>query len=81
MYKVYILQSEINSKYYTGYSSNIEKRIEQHNQGQNISTKSGIPWKIIYTESYPNKKDAWLRERQIKSYKGGEAFKKLIGKN
>lgn len=78
MYKIYILKSNKNSKYYIGYSSNIERRIKQHNQGLNISTKSGIPWKIVYTEIYDTKKDAWLRERQIKSYKGGEAFKKLL---
>jgi putative endonuclease len=80
MYKVYILQSEKNGKYYIGYSSNLDKRIKQHNGGINISTKGGVPWKIIYTEDYNDKKDAWLRERQIKSYKGGEAFKKLLEK-
>ncbi len=78
MYKVYILQSNKNKKYYIGYSSNLDKRIKQHNLGLNISTKSGVPWNIIYTEVYDNKKDAWLREHQIKSYKGGEAFKNLL---
>ena len=37
-----------------------------------------MPWKIAYTESFKTKKEAWLRERQIKSYKGGVAFKNLL---
>lgn len=37
-----------------------------------------MPWEIVYKESFQTKKEAWLRERQIKSYKGGVAFKKLI---
>ena len=52
--------------------------MRSHNNSENISTKSGIPWKIVYSEKYKDKKSAWLRERQIKSYKGGKAFKKLI---
>ncbi|PIR88042.1 MAG: endonuclease [Candidatus Harrisonbacteria bacterium CG10_big_fil_rev_8_21_14_0_10_45_28] len=79
MYDVYILKSEKNGKFYIGYSENITKRLRQHNRGENKSTKSGIPWKIIYIEQCENKRSSWLRERQIKSYKGGAAFKKLLG--
>jgi len=78
MYYVYILKSESNGKYYIGYTSNLNQRISNHNSGKNVSTKPGIPWKIMYSEKFEDKKLAWLRERQIKSYKGGEAFKKLV---
>jgi len=78
MYSVYIIQSEKTNRYYIGYTNNIDDRLKHHNSGANKSTKPGIPWKIIYTENCVDKKSAWLRERQIKSYKGGEAFKKLI---
>lgn len=33
---------------------------------------------LIYCEKFVTKSDAYKRERQIKSYKGGSAFKKLI---
>ncbi|MBI2109166.1 MAG: GIY-YIG nuclease family protein [Parcubacteria group bacterium] len=78
MFIVYILYSDINKKYYIGYTSNLEKRLHYHNSEKNKSTKSGIPWKVVKVEKYFSKKDAWLRERQIKRYKGGGAFKKLI---
>ncbi len=79
MYKVYIIKSQRNGRYYIGYTSNFEERFKAHNSGKNSSTKSGCPWIEVYVEEFKDKKSAWLRERQIKKYKGGEAFKKLIG--
>jgi len=78
MYTAYILQSIKTQKYYIGYTSDLGKRLKYHNSGKNKSTKSDIPWRIVYIESFSTKPEAWKREHQIKSYKGGEAFKKLI---
>ena len=78
MYKVYILYSEKNKKYYIGHTNDIDDRMRRHNRGLVKSTKSGCPWKIIYTEDFDSKNDAYRREFQIKSYKKGEAFKNLI---
>ncbi len=78
MFKTYIIQSEKTDKYYIGYTSNLEKRLHYHNSGKNKSTKASAPWKLISSESFGTKREAWLRERRIKSYKGGEAFKKLV---
>ena len=78
MWFVYILQSQKNNRYYIGCSNNLERRLEEHNKGYNKSTKNNIPYKIIYVEDYSNQQVAYKREKQIKSYKGGEAFKKLI---
>jgi putative endonuclease len=79
MYSVYVIQSEQNKKYYIGYTSNFENRLQKHNSGGNISTKNYRPWKLVYSEMFEDKRAAWLRERQIKSYKGGAAFKKMLG--
>lgn len=78
MYIVYILQSTKNNRYYIGYTEDVNGRLGKHNSGGNRSTKNGRPWIIIYTENFADKKSAWLREKQIKSYKGGEAFRKLL---
>ena len=78
IFTVYILKSTITGKYYIGYTGNLEIRIKYHNTGKNISTKHGAPWNLVYSESFNNRADAWKRERQIKSYRSGEAFKKLI---
>ncbi len=79
MYTVYILKSLKNGRHYIGYTSNFNRRIKNHNSGNNISTRNGCPWVKVYIEKFEDKKSAWLREQQIKKYKGGEAFKKLIG--
>lgn len=79
MYFTYIIQSEESSKYYVGFTSNFESRLKKHNAGEVNSTKYGIPWKMIYSECFESKSKAWKREQQIKKYKGGKAFRLLIG--
>ena len=78
MYYVYVIQSQSSSRYYTGVTSDITQRIRHHNSGANKSTKNKGPWILVYKEEFEDKESAWKRERQIKKYKGGEAFKKLI---
>ena len=77
-YNVYILKSLNSNRYYIGHSGDITKRLLQHNFGKVRYTKTYKPWKTIYTEEKENKKEAYAREMQIKSFKHGEAFKKLI---
>ncbi|HEC21160.1 MAG TPA: GIY-YIG nuclease family protein [Candidatus Peregrinibacteria bacterium] len=78
MYTVYILKSKVKERYYIGSTGNLDDRIVRHNQGRNKSTKAHRPWNVALTENYKTKKEALKRERKIKSYKGGEAFKKII---
>ncbi len=80
MYYIYILQSQKSNRYYIGYTSNIANRLEAHSRGSSRSTKLGRPWKLIYSEEFNNKKASMKREKEIKSYKGGIAFKNLISK-
>ena len=78
MYFVYILESLKNGRHYIGSTANLSRRLSEHNDGKVKSTKHYRPWKIIYTEEFPSKNEALQRERKIKSYKGGIAFKNLI---
>jgi putative endonuclease len=79
MFQVYILQSIKNGKYYIGHTHNVASRLLRHNSGQVRSTKHGTPWEIVYTEKYQTRSEAYKREFEIKSYKGGILFKKLLG--
>ncbi|HBU07359.1 MAG TPA: endonuclease [Candidatus Magasanikbacteria bacterium] len=81
MHKVYILKSLKQTRYYIGHCEDLDVRLERHNKGCVKSTKPYRPWQIIYTEDLNSKSEAFKREMQIKSYKGGEAFKKLINKS
>ena len=77
-YFVYILQSLKDHKYYIGSSADVFKRLHYHNAGKQRSTKHRTPFELIYFEECNSKKEALIREKQIKSFKGGQAFKKLL---
>ncbi len=79
MYFVYIIESIVSNRKYIGVTSDLDKRLRYHNSGANRSTRKKGPWKLIHSEEFTSKETAWLREKKIKSYKGGVAFKKLIG--
>ena len=75
---VYILISKKNSKLYKGVTSDIKKRIYEHNQGKVKTTKSGIPWVLVYYEGFYNKTDALREEIFLKSGKGRERIQYLL---
>ena len=77
-YFVYILQSDQDSKYYIGSTKDLEKRLDSHNRGSVKSTRHRRPLKLLYFEEFENRTSAVRREREIKSYKGGQAFKELL---
>jgi len=78
-WSVYILQSERDSGYYIGCTNNLERRLEEHNSGLTKSLRYRTPIRVMYVEVYTKQREAYAREKQIKKYKGGVAFKKLIG--
>jgi len=79
MYKVYINRSIVKNRYYIGHAEDLENRLNLHNRGEVKSTKYGIPWETVYTEEFQTRAEACRREREIKAYKGGIKFKKLLG--
>ena len=77
-YYVYVLQSEKDSKFYTGYTNNLNRRIEQHNYGKVLSTKARVPLKLVYWEGCLDQKDATKREKYLKSTWGKRYIKNRI---
>ena len=69
-YYVYILANQKDRHFYAGFSTDLVKGIKEHNDGKIHSTKSKLPWKIIYYEAFLNKYDARRREKYLKSTKG-----------
>jgi putative endonuclease len=70
---VYILYSEKRSRYYVGQSSDVNKRLERHNQGIVLSTKSGTPWKLVLQIEVLSRSEAMILERKIKK-RGAKRF-------
>jgi len=69
-YYVYILQSEKDNKFYTGYTENLKLRFKQHQTGKVESTKNRKPFKLVYFEGCLNQQDATHREKYLKTYLG-----------
>ena len=69
VFYTYILQSEKTSKLYIGQTNNIEERLKRHNNGENKSTKSGVPWRLVYSISFATRSEAVVLERKLKNWK------------
>ena len=76
---VYILYSVRLNKYYIGSCEDVSIRLdEQHNAGRVISTKSGMPWILKYTEIFETRSAAVKREMEIKKKKSRKYLEWLI---
>ena len=67
--------------YYTGWTTDPERRVATHNKGRGAKyTKTRLPVKLIYIEEQPDRKSAMKREIAIKKM-GRTGKKKLISKS
>lgn len=66
---VYIVKCEKDSSFYTGYTNDIERRVNQHNKGIGSKyTRSRGPVQLLYYETFRTRKGAIQREREIKQF-------------
>ena len=76
---VYILECDDNT-YYTGYTSNLIKRITQHKLKKGAKyTRSKKEVRLVYFEIHSTKEQAMKREYEIK--KAGRVYKQILVKN
>ena len=78
MYYIYILQSEKDKKFYTGYTKNLKLRFDEHDKGKVESTRDRRPFKLIYYEACLNQQDATHREKYLKTYHGKSFIRKRV---
>ena len=69
-YYVYMLKS-IGKKTvtYVGYTKDLKKRINLHNDGKGAKFTKGRKWRLIYKEKLASKSEAISREYYIKNDK------------
>jgi putative endonuclease len=78
MYYVYLLKSNKDKKWYTGFTNDLRKRFKEHNNNEVISTKSRGPFELIYYEACLNQQDARIREKYLKSGMGKRYLKNRL---
>ena len=78
MYYVYVLRSKKDDNYYIGYTSDLDRRIAEHNQGVSKSTAHRRPLELVYYEACRSNKDALHREKYLKSTYGHRYLKNRL---
>jgi putative endonuclease len=79
---VYVIQNDSTYKLYIGVTNNLKRRVNEHNHHKGDKTYTKCfegKWILVYAEAYRSKKDAYLRERRLKSHGSGklELLKRL----
>jgi putative endonuclease len=65
---MYILRCS-NGKYYTGSTTNLELRVQQHQNGEGANfTKKHLPVELVYFEEYERIDEAFYREKQVQGW-------------
>ncbi len=70
-YYVYILINLEKKPFHTyvGYTNNLKKRLNLHNNSRGAKFTKGRTWKLIYKKNYPTKNDAIKNEYELKHNK------------
>ena len=78
MFWVYVLVSDRTGRTYVGSTQDVTARFAQHNSGQSKSTRHGVPWRLVYQQSFATRAEAVRHERYLKTGKGREELSRLI---
>ena len=78
MFYVYLLQSDVDSTFYVGYTENLEQRLEQHPHVGSKYTRRKVPWKLVYFEQFETKSEALKRELFLKKQRNKEFYQRLV---
>ena len=65
-YFVYILKSDKSDVFYKGYTTDLSRRLFEHNNGLSRYTSDKGPWKLIYFKEFETKKEALIEELRLK---------------
>jgi len=65
---VYVLATELegNRKTYVGWTSDLDRRLKQHNTGRGAKSTRGRLWFVLYVEKYSTRSEAMKREWALK---------------
>ena len=78
MWYVYILYSNKLKKFYVGSTTDLRKRVKEHNGKYSPFTSLGVPWRLVYYEAFIDKEDAQSEELFLKTGQGRERRKFLL---
>ena len=84
MFYIYILFSKSSDRYYIGHTSNVLRRLEEHNNPAEFSkyTAKGIPWSLVLSFEISHSRGEALKvEKFLKRQKNRSFIQRLISQN
>ncbi len=78
MFTVYVIKSLTRDYKYVGFTNNIVRRLNDHNNGYNKTTKPYAPFELIYTKSFTSRIEARKHEKFLKSTHGRKFLTKFL---
>ena len=72
MFVAYIIESERTGTWYYGHSGDVERRVSDHNEGRNRSTRGKGPWRLVFVREFESKADANRFELELKGLRNKE---------
>jgi putative endonuclease len=76
-YTVYAIKSLNRNYIYVGMTNNLERRLKEHNNCENRSTKAYAPFTLIYSEKFETRTLARIKEKYLKSGVGKTFLKSI----
>jgi len=71
LFYVYVIRSEkCPGERYVGFSRDVTRRLESHNQGKNRYTSAYRPWRLVMYSAFPSETQARAFEKYLKSGSG-----------
>ena len=77
MYFVYVLQNS-EGQLYIGFTTDLERRLRQHQEDEGSWTRKRGPWKLVHSETFSDRAEAMKRERRLKSGKPNQELRQLL---
>ncbi len=77
MFHVYVLRSAKTGRRYVGSCEDVAERLRRHNAGHSKSTRHGVPWVLLHSESFSSRAEAMGKERYYKTGKGRDELDRL----
>jgi putative endonuclease len=74
----YVLYSDKSKGFYVGFTTDLRKRLAEHNKGLNFSTQFYKPWELIYYEAHTSEVDARRHEKYLKTTAGDRALHRML---
>ena len=78
MFYVYVLRSVEKGRRYVGMTNHLDRRLKEHNEGKNRSTKGFAPFELVYIEEFEERTEARKREKYLKSGIGREYLDNVL---